>query len=392
MGCVKGVSAPRLFAGNSANFGERARLLGCTLLLACSLAMAETPPKLGGGVWSREGWTPPYLEADPSAAQVVISDRVLRLEPRVYLRGYTLQGVVWLDNDRHLAEVRSDAEGNHLDDAHRRVVIVDTRDGAVKETPRRGDTVCYREGKLITKIYTKSENKTRHYHGPLEGPVELITVNDATYRFTCQSPAQLDPAKLGKLGRPGWSFALAWPRPRPLQHGFGEMMLYEAESRAWNDPALADNPRAQAMAKQPFLSNMRVATGIYALSYVTPEGRSVDIPINPGEPVPGPQLRQYDQESTGYFAGEDAYFIPMFSGASNLAPFGLPAEFERLPHFARLLYRDGRVRLFTPPKVLWDDVVNRRATLAGLYSAAGIIWRQTTVPERKLVYYLQKGQ
>jgi hypothetical protein len=146
------------------------------------------------------------------------------------------------------------------------------------------------------------------------------------------------------------------------------------------------------MAKQPFLSNMRVATGIYALNYVTPAGRSVDIPLNPGEPIPGPQLRQYEQEYAGYFAREDAYFIPMFSGASNLAPFGLPPEFERVPHFARLLYRDGRVKLFTPPKVLWDDVVNRRATLAGLYSAAGIIWRQTTVPERKRVYYLQKGQ
>lgn len=371
-------------------------LNGC-VLLTCSLAGAVGPMRLTGGVWAPEGGTPTYLEFDPTAAQVVISNKVLQLQPRVYLRGYTLNEVHWLDSERYLASVRSDETGNLPEENERRIVLVNTRDGSVQDTPHRGRLHCQdMAGNVHTQVYTQNDRKTRNYFGPLQGPVVEIAKQDVqTVTFdlhTCKTvPFKNAPEaqeKLKKIARPGWEFS--WARPMPLRNGFGELMAYEADARRLNDPQLASNPQAQALARQPFTANMKVSSGIYALTYTPPFGKPIDIVLNPGEPISLPQQSETYYWWTGYFPMEDAYFLPMFS--SGLVPFGLPSEVANLPHFARLLYRDGRVRLFSPPKVLWDDFIARRAGLSGYYSAAGIIWEQTSGPERHRVHYLQKNQ
>lgn len=377
-------------------FKKPRSLLSGFLFLACSLVGATEPMRLAGGVWSPAG-DAQILEFDPAAAQVVISNKVIELKPQVYLRGYTLRAEHWLDRDRYLANVESDAKVNAPKDSEMRIVLVDTRDGSVKDTLRRGRLICYDEaGKIHTQIYSKSENKTRFFVTPLDGPIRETQIHDdEVFGFelhACKTVPLLRKTSEGreelkKIAHPGWSFE--WGQPKILRHGFGELMAYEAEARNWNDPQLANNPQAQALARQPFTAGMKVASGIYALSYTPPSGKPVNIILNPGEPISLPQNSETQYDWTGYYYAEDAYFLPMFS--SGLVPFGLPSAVANLPHFARLLYRDGRVRLFSPPKVLWDDFVARRAGLSGFYSAAGIIWRQTFGPERRRVYYLQKG-
>jgi hypothetical protein len=382
------------------------RFLAGALLSVGGLCMADAPTGLSGGVWSREGETPPYLEADPSAERIVFSDKVLRLEPSVYLRGFTLRGLSWIDNDRYLAEVWADSQGDADTDEQRRIVVVDTRHGKVRETARNGRIFCYRDGVLINSIYRKGvqappvdgkrtldPGKTTYYEGPLEGAVEQWQLGrDETIEpNSCERTPVLvrtsqGQEKLREFARAGWEFS--WSQPRPLRHGFGTLMRYARAARAWDDPQLANNPQAQAMARQPFTSTMRVASGTYALTYVTPSGKPVDIPLNPGEDVSMPMPHHADNRAL-YFATEDAYFLPMVGA---LVPFGLPAELRGLPRFARLLYRDGRVRLFSPPKVLLDEVVAKRDALQGYYSAAGIIWIQISGSERHQTYYLQKGR
>lgn len=378
-------------------FKKPSALLSGMLFLACGLVGAAEPTRLAGGVWAPAG-SAQTLEFDPAAAQVMISNKVVELKPQVYLRGYTLRAERWLDRDRYLANVESDEKVNAPADSDMRIVLVDIRDGTVKDTLRRGRLLCFDEaGNIYTQISSKSENKTRYFVGPLEGPVRETQIHDdEVFGFelhACMTVPLLRKTpegreELKKIARPGWGFK--WSQPKVLRHGFGKLMTYEAEARNWNDPQLANNPQAQALARQPFTAGMKVARGIYALSYTPPSGKTVDIVLNPGEPISLPQNSETQYEWMGYYYAEDAYFLPMFS--SGLAPFGVPSAVANLPHFARLLYRDGQVRLFSPPKVLWDDFVARRAGLSGFYSAAGIIWRQTFGPERRRVYYLQKGQ
>lgn len=370
---------------------------GWGLLFVCGMALAAEPVLITGGVWAPVGDVQ-SLEFDPTAAQVVISNKVMQLRPRVYLQGYTLTEEHWLDSDRYLASVESDEKIDFPRESERRIVLVDTRDGSVRPTLHRGRLLCFDEtGNVYTKISSQVDKKTRYFVGPLGvTATETQIHDDEVFGFdlhACKTVPLLrknpeGQEQLKQIARPGWSFK--WGQPKLLRHGFGELMSYEAEARNWNAPQLANNYQAQALARQPFTANMKVASGIYALSYTPPSGKPVDVVLNRGEPISLPQDSESQYEWMGYYLSEDAYFLPMFS--SGLVPFGLPSSVANLPHFARLLYRDGRVRLFSPPKVLWDDFIARRAGLSGFYSAAGIIWRQTFGPDRKRVYYLQKGQ
>ncbi len=303
------------------------------------------------------------IPEDPAAQGYRVDPKPLQFEERRIVGNVKLDTVYWLDSRYLIANLQADEKGDYSNDHWKgqralQIVRVDTQTGEVSPTPYQGRIACLTNDRFITSETAGRTELWRTHEGRYGEPLKVRqgwVPKDHTFnRFSCSFVPEASVPQALSDGRKRSDWVT-------LREEHGSLLIVRGT------PLPADthgfSPPLQRLMGQPFMRNMGVVSWQEQWYLVKPDGREVEILINPGEAA-----GMYS--SMSYVPYKDAYFIEPYTGGR---PFE-PEELRFVPRFARLLYPDGRVERFGIPDMLWKPYQRRELTFNVQYTRLGLIW------------------
>jgi hypothetical protein len=289
------------------------------------------------------------IPEDPVAAKLRFSDKTKTYKKTFYLRGYSLNGLWWIDEHRYLAAMHAgDGFEAKFGEIPPRVVMVDTLTGKVEDTGVIGDVMCYSEGRIATSIQNIHGDLTM-YFGKLGEPLQAYPEKLPQGMELNVESCQLVPKWKYPLEEMGGNRHILRRFPLKVEHG----AIFERKPANSPELKIGQDEHGQTRFYRAGPAQMP-PLHVY---WEQPSGKRIDIPFNPGERI----------SSVSYLPYEKAYLIRV--DLSGTQPFEVT-----LPRFERLLYLDGTVKRFGVPSVIMDLVQVRKIYGLAKYSRKGFEW------------------
>lgn len=265
------------------------------------------------------------LPEDPSARELRFAARAEPYKRQVFLQGHQFGRSMWIDEQRLVTTLVIGPGFDAFDHNNvGKVVIVDTRDGAVRETGYSGDILCYAEGRIA--IQAGGGPERRVYTGVLGSKLE--NVGNWFPRGT-------------ELNEMSCRAVPLWKRPADLPQGMSASRRYLRDEHGifvlWLENSAGSPLRRLYLEK--------------------PGGARVDVPFNPGE----------RPATLWYVPFEQAYLVvPDLTDTQPIKVWE--------PRFVRLVRPEGAVQRFSVPGALMDKVKSGDGVAGAQYTRRGVLW------------------